>query len=251
MLEALLAGEDEVAFHTLDRRFSQLARVLIDRGAGPGDVVAVTLPRSVYAVVAAWAVQKAGAACLFAGDLTAEELTVVGAGFGISSCRCSTAAFAGWHSTTPTCSRTSPMRLRTRFRTPTGSALLGEEHPAFVVTTADGVVAITQSEALDEAERVREEHEIDYASTTYTIALSGRPPLLEFLTSAAAGAPSVVPTGDLETDLTEGEVTHWFTAPDESTDAAGEKIIFGTRSRDETASAGAAPETFGTSTSYR
>ncbi|MFD5164432.1 hypothetical protein ACFWMJ_41445, partial [Streptomyces hawaiiensis] len=63
-----------------------------------------------------------------------------------------------------------------------------------------------------------------YESTTYTTALSGRPALLEFLTSATAGALSVVPTGDLETDLTEGEVTHWFAGPGESTDAAGEEI---------------------------
>ncbi|MBF6303164.1 AMP-binding protein, partial [Nocardia amamiensis] len=81
---AVLAGDDEVAYHVLDRRSSQLARLLIDRGAGPGDVVAVALPRSVDAVVAVWAVQKAGAACLFAGDRTADELTAAGAGFGIT-----------------------------------------------------------------------------------------------------------------------------------------------------------------------
>ncbi|WP_369028492.1 AMP-binding protein, partial [Nocardia farcinica] len=63
---ALLAGDEEIAFQVLDRRSSQLARLLIAREVGPGDVVAVTLPRSVDSVVAAWAVQKAGAALLFA-----------------------------------------------------------------------------------------------------------------------------------------------------------------------------------------
>uniref|UniRef100_UPI0024574DF4 condensation domain-containing protein n=1 Tax=Nocardia gipuzkoensis TaxID=2749991 RepID=UPI0024574DF4 len=221
---ALLAGEDEVAFHTLDRRSSQLARVLIDRGAGPGDVVAVTLPRSVDAVVAAWAVQKAGAACLFAGDLTADELAGAGAGFGITAEPVADSDIR-WVALSDAqvkqdiaAAPSHPVSYADRVRP------LGEEHPAFVVTTADGVGAITQSEALDEAERVREEYEIDYESTTYTTAVSGRPAILELLTSATAGALSVVPTGDLDTDLTEGEVTHWFAGPGEATDAAGDEI---------------------------
>ncbi|MGW4325312.1 amino acid adenylation domain-containing protein, partial [Nocardia sp. NPDC004573] len=221
---ALLAGAEEVAFHLLDRRSSQLARVLIDRGAGPGDVVAVTLPRSVDAVVAAWAVQKAGAACLFAGDLTAEQMTAAGAAYGISSQPVADSHLP-WVALDDAQVRhdiaaaaAHPVSYADRVRP------LGEEHPAFVVVTADGIVSITQSEALDEAERVREEYEIDYESATYATATSGRPAVLEFLVSATAGALSVLPTGDLDTDLTEGEVTHWFAAPGEATDAAGEDI---------------------------
>ncbi|MBF6205530.1 amino acid adenylation domain-containing protein, partial [Streptomyces gardneri] len=221
---ALLAGDDEVAFHALDRRSSQLARVLIDRGAGPGDIVAVTLPRSVDAVVAAWAVQKAGAACLFAGDLTAEDLTAAGAAYAItaepvadSDIR-SVALEDAQVKQDVAAAASHPVSYADRVRP------LGEEHPAFVVTTAAGVVAITQSEALAEAERIREENGIDFESTTFTTAVSGRAAVLEFLTSATAGALSVLPTGDLETDLAEGEVTHWFATPGEATEAAGDEI---------------------------
>jgi aryl carrier-like protein len=81
---ALLADGAEIAYQVVDSRSSQLARVLIDRGVGPGDIVAVALPRSVDAVVALWAVQKAGAAALFAHGLSFGEIVSAGAGFGIT-----------------------------------------------------------------------------------------------------------------------------------------------------------------------
>ncbi|MFH5229568.1 non-ribosomal peptide synthase/polyketide synthase [Antrihabitans spumae] len=46
----------------IDDRSSRLARVLIEHGVGPGDLVAVGLTRSVESVVAVWAIAKAGAA---------------------------------------------------------------------------------------------------------------------------------------------------------------------------------------------
>ncbi|MEV0299379.1 amino acid adenylation domain-containing protein [Nocardia sp. NPDC050710] len=59
---AVVWGEEAVTYHELDARSSRLARVLIDRGCGPGTGVAVRLDRGVDAVVAYWAVLKAGAA---------------------------------------------------------------------------------------------------------------------------------------------------------------------------------------------
>ncbi|MEU0501732.1 amino acid adenylation domain-containing protein [Nocardia sp. NPDC005998] len=59
---AVVFGEDAVSFQELDARSSRLARVLIARGCGPRTGVAIRLDRSVDAVVAAWAVLKAGAA---------------------------------------------------------------------------------------------------------------------------------------------------------------------------------------------
>ncbi|MFE1596746.1 AMP-binding protein [Nocardia sp. NPDC058705] len=50
-----------LSYAELDRRSSRLARGLIDLGVGPGSVVAVGIPRSIEAVVAVWAVAKAGA----------------------------------------------------------------------------------------------------------------------------------------------------------------------------------------------
>ncbi|MEV0334299.1 amino acid adenylation domain-containing protein [Nocardia sp. NPDC050717] len=52
----------ELTYTELDERSSRLARALIARGVGPGDVVALGVTRSVESVLAVWAVAKAGAA---------------------------------------------------------------------------------------------------------------------------------------------------------------------------------------------
>ena len=59
---AVVFGEDMISFRDLDARSSRLARVLIGRGCGPRTGIAVRLDRGVDAVVATWAVLKAGAA---------------------------------------------------------------------------------------------------------------------------------------------------------------------------------------------
>nr|WP_281032240.1 non-ribosomal peptide synthetase [Nocardia paucivorans] len=223
---ALLSGDTEIAFQDVDRRSSQLARLLIARDIGPGDTVAVTLPRSVDAVVAAWAVQKAGAACLFAGDLPVDRIAAAGAAFvigadpGIESLRWLDPA------DTDTAAELAeapghPVSYADRARP------LGEDHPAFVVTTDDGIRTLTQTEALDRAERLCDEHGIDYESATFTIARSGWAAVDEFLTAATTGALSVLPTdSDPADDIADGEVSHWFVAGDEtSADAGGDVTI--------------------------
>ncbi|WP_330257130.1 amino acid adenylation domain-containing protein [Nocardia sp. NBC_00565] len=45
----------------LDERSSRLARLLIDRGIGPEDLVAIGIPRSADSVLAVWAIAKTGA----------------------------------------------------------------------------------------------------------------------------------------------------------------------------------------------
>ncbi|MFI6363200.1 amino acid adenylation domain-containing protein [Nocardia sp. NPDC050630] len=61
---AVVFGEDAVSFQDLDARSSRLARVLIGRGCGPRTGVVIRLDRGVDAVVATWAVLKAGAALI-------------------------------------------------------------------------------------------------------------------------------------------------------------------------------------------
>ncbi|POH57672.1 amino acid adenylation domain-containing protein [Arthrobacter glacialis] len=61
---ALVAGEDSLSFAELGQRSNALARHLINRGVGPGQVVAVALPRSMDTVVSIAAVLTAGAAYL-------------------------------------------------------------------------------------------------------------------------------------------------------------------------------------------
>ncbi|MGF0263473.1 amino acid adenylation domain-containing protein, partial [Rhodococcus ruber] len=51
-----------VSYGDLDATSSRLARMLISRGVGPEDRVAVAVPRSIESVTALWAVVKAGAA---------------------------------------------------------------------------------------------------------------------------------------------------------------------------------------------
>nr|WP_243654735.1 non-ribosomal peptide synthase/polyketide synthase [Nocardia alba] len=215
---ALLRGDSEIAYSALDRKSSQLARVLIARGAGPGDVVAISLPRSVDSVLAAWAVQKAGAAALFVGELPGVEIAAAGAGFGISAS--SVAGVAGqWLVMADiedeiAAAAAHPVSYTDRVRP------LAENHPAFVLVAGEDVTVLTQSEAVARAARLRDEHSIDYECTTYTTHASGPAAVQEFLASSIAGALSVLPSGSVEDDLAEGEVTHWFVAAGESSDAA-------------------------------
>ncbi|WP_282082922.1 non-ribosomal peptide synthetase [Streptomyces tendae] len=54
----------EIDYATLDARTNRMARLLMERGAGPGTLVAIAVPRSVELVVTLLAVLKAGAAYL-------------------------------------------------------------------------------------------------------------------------------------------------------------------------------------------
>ncbi|MFI5778970.1 amino acid adenylation domain-containing protein [Nocardia sp. NPDC051570] len=58
---ALRSGRRMLTYAELDERSTRLARVLIQRGLGAEDRVAMVLPRSMEAVVALWAVAKTGA----------------------------------------------------------------------------------------------------------------------------------------------------------------------------------------------
>ncbi|GLW93516.1 non-ribosomal peptide synthetase [Actinokineospora globicatena] len=61
---ALVAGAERLTYAELDARSDRLARVLVERGARPGGIVAIGLPRSADLVVAVLAVLKSGAAYL-------------------------------------------------------------------------------------------------------------------------------------------------------------------------------------------
>ncbi|GAA2973387.1 non-ribosomal peptide synthetase [Actinokineospora diospyrosa] len=61
---ALVAGSERLTYAELDARSDRLARVLVERGARPGGIVAIGLPRSANLVVAVLAVLKSGAAYL-------------------------------------------------------------------------------------------------------------------------------------------------------------------------------------------
>jgi len=62
--DAVVFGNESLTYSELHSRANRLARILIQRGVGPEDIVAVALPRSLDAVVALIGVLKAGAAHL-------------------------------------------------------------------------------------------------------------------------------------------------------------------------------------------
>ncbi len=55
-------GTRSLTYREIDSRSSRLARLLIERGIGPEDFVALALTRSIESVMAVWAVAKTGAA---------------------------------------------------------------------------------------------------------------------------------------------------------------------------------------------
>ncbi|SCL28056.1 amino acid adenylation domain-containing protein [Micromonospora pallida] len=61
---ALVADDVRLTYAELNARANRLARVLVSRGAGPGELVALALPRSAELLVAILAVLKSGAAYL-------------------------------------------------------------------------------------------------------------------------------------------------------------------------------------------
>ncbi|WP_460726874.1 amino acid adenylation domain-containing protein, partial [Nocardia heshunensis] len=221
---ALLSAGQEIAYHVLDRRSSQLARLLIDHGAGPGDIVAVDLPHAVDAVVAVWAIHKAGAATLFGHDLSAGEIRTAGASFGVT--QESSPGPVRWLALTdPLVQSGITDRSAHRVSYTERVRPLSESDPAFVYDDGAGAWAVlTQTEALARASDLRRVNEIDYTSATYTTAATGLSAIDEFLASATAGALSVLPTGEIATDLEGGEVTHWFATTADPTETADEDI---------------------------
>nr|GLK41572.1 hypothetical protein GCM10017611_84480 [Rhodococcus wratislaviensis] len=59
---AVVCGDEQVTYRELDERSNRLARVLIGRGIGADDFVALALTRSVESILSIWAVAKTGAA---------------------------------------------------------------------------------------------------------------------------------------------------------------------------------------------
>ncbi|MGW4245341.1 AMP-binding protein, partial [Nocardia sp. NPDC004722] len=78
-----------VTYAELDERSTRLARLLIERGIGPGDLVAVGIPRSIESMLAVWAIAKTGAGFVpvdpkYPADRVAHMVTDSGAALGIT-----------------------------------------------------------------------------------------------------------------------------------------------------------------------
>ncbi|TCJ94269.1 non-ribosomal peptide synthetase [Nocardia alba] len=83
-------AEHHLTYRELDERSTRLARELIDRGMGAGDVVAIAIARSIESVLAVWAIAKTGAAYVpvdpaYPADRIAHIVADSGASIGLTT----------------------------------------------------------------------------------------------------------------------------------------------------------------------
>ncbi|WP_405179559.1 amino acid adenylation domain-containing protein [Nocardia sp. NBC_01377] len=207
---AVVWGERAVSYQELDARSSRLARVLIERGCGPCDGVAVRLGRGVDAVVARWAVLKAGAALAptaYRDDVLPGAVTV-----GIGSVADTRDATVDWIAlddpavaTRIAAQSARPVTYANRVRTLRGG------DPAL---WSGGAVALTYDELAAAAARIAARTEMTFESRVFA---HGRPEslsaLIETVAAGTNGASIVIgdDAGDPTGFLADEWVTHLFT----------------------------------------
>ncbi|MDM7491553.1 amino acid adenylation domain-containing protein, partial [Rhodococcus sp. CSLK01-03] len=230
---AVVFEERTLSYGELDSASSRLARLLIRRGIGPEDVVAVAATRSIESVLSVWAVAKAGAAFVpvdpnYPEDRVRHMVDDSGARAGLTL----TASVPDLPGSVPWISLDSaethaalaeqsaaPVALDDRVRT------LRAEHPAYVIYTSGStgrpkgvVVTHTGLEGFC-AEQV-ERYALTPASRTLHFASpSFDASVLELLLAVGAGStmviapPSVYGGEDLAELLRSRQVTHAFVTP--------------------------------------
>ncbi|MEV0251252.1 amino acid adenylation domain-containing protein [Nocardia sp. NPDC050712] len=239
------AGPRELTYTELDEASSRLARELIERGVGPGDVVAVGFPRSLESVLAVWAVAKTGAAYVpvdpgLPADRIDYLLTDSGAVLGLTD----SARLPGLHRSAgaPWLAIDEPEtreRIAAQPAHPVSyldrTRALSDLHPAYVIYTSGStgrpkgvVVTHTGLAALVTAQR--EQYAVDGDSRVLHVCSPNFDvSVLELLLAFSSGAtlvispPSVFGGPDLANLLRAERVTHLLITPAalESVDPAG------------------------------
>ncbi|MEV6561061.1 amino acid adenylation domain-containing protein [Nocardia sp. NPDC051756] len=223
----------QLSYAELDERSTRLARLLIERGVGPEDLVAIGVPRSIDSVVAVWAVAKSGAGFVpvdpnYPADRIEHMVKDSGAVFGLTTGQSATQlpAQVEWlvidseatlrslerHSTEPITNADRVRQLRA-------------EHPAWVIYTSGstgapkGVVA-TQAGLAGFCEEQRTHYGVtSTARTLHFSSPSFDASMLELLLALGGAATMVVvaPTvfggDDLAELLRRERVTHAFITP--------------------------------------
>nr|WP_239003947.1 non-ribosomal peptide synthetase [Nocardia panacis] len=199
---ALAFGEDALTYRELDARSSQLARVLIGRGCGPGAGVAVQLARGVEQAVAVWAVLKAGAAVVpsVGGAPVGLELKV-----GLTESGAMPVGELDWLALDEAAVRAeidaeSPRPVTYAHRT---RALRGAD-PAFV-----GAVTLSYDGLAAAADRFRARTGLTFESRTYRLGSADSVAcVVELVVAGANGAAAVLVT-DPTRELTAALVDEW------------------------------------------
>ncbi|WP_432279341.1 AMP-binding protein, partial [Nocardia brasiliensis] len=169
----------QLSYAELDERSTRLARLLIDRGIGPEDLVAIGIPRSIESVTAVWAVAKAGAGFVpvdpnYPADRIDHMVKDSGAVFGLTT-RAAAAQLPGqveWLAIDDE----SCLRSLERYSTEpiTNADRVGRlhaEHPAYVIYTSGSTgrpkgVVVTQAGLSSFCDEQRERYQVTSASRT-------------------------------------------------------------------------------------
>ncbi|TQM25439.1 non-ribosomal peptide synthase protein (TIGR01720 family)/amino acid adenylation domain-containing protein [Nocardia bhagyanarayanae] len=233
----------ELTYTELDGSSSRLARELIERGVGPGDVVAIGFTRSIESVLAVWAVAKTGAAYVpvdptLPADRIAYLVADSGAMLGLTDSKHRLRLGDGidWleldnpsHRERIAARPAHPISYVDRVRP------LTEQHPAYVIYTSGSTgrpkgVAVTHAGLASLVTAVRERYQVDGgARVLHVCSPNFDVSVLELLLAFGSGATLVVspPTvfgGPELADLLRRErVTHLLITPAalESVDPAG------------------------------
>ncbi|MDF2899863.1 MAG: non-ribosomal peptide synthetase, partial [Rhodococcus erythropolis] len=230
---AITFGGQTLTYAEVDALSSRLARLLISRGIGPEDRVAVSIPRSVESVCAVWAVAKTGAAFVpvdpsYPADRVEHMITDSAASIGLT-----TAAYAidrprsvQWLEVdgdvlTAELSGISPdpVSYTERVRT------LRVDHPAYVIYTSGSTgrpkgVVVTHAGLSDLCAEQVERYALTSTSRTLHFASpSFDASVLELLLAVGAGSTMVIARPDmfggdeLAELLVSEKITHAFVTP--------------------------------------
>ncbi|MGW4771332.1 amino acid adenylation domain-containing protein, partial [Nocardia sp. NPDC004278] len=222
-----------LSYAELDERSTRLARLLIDRGVGPEDLVAVAIPRSVDSVLAVWAVAKTGAGFVpvdpnYPRERVAHMLTDSGVSFGltVNAVRRGLPDYAEWlllddAATAQGLQRYPVDRVTNQDRV----RPLHGAHPAYVIYTSGSTgvpkgVVITHQGLSGFCDEQRTRYRVTNAARTLHFASpSFDASVLELLLALGGAATMVVvsPTvyggAELAAVLRRERVTHAFVTP--------------------------------------
>jgi amino acid adenylation domain-containing protein/non-ribosomal peptide synthase protein (TIGR01720 family) len=215
-LAAVRWPDGQLTYRQLDERANRLAHLLIARGAGPGEVVALQLPRSVHIVVAALAVAKTGAAFLpidpdYPADRIAFMLADSNPVLVLTTDKLDTLDLTGWPALAPTdADRLRPLRLANTAYIIYTSGSTGQ--PKGVLVPHTGIANFAAAE-IEHCKVKPGDRVLQFASPSFDASV------LELCLALPAGAAIVIPEpgpllGDALADvLVAQRVTHALIPP--------------------------------------
>ncbi|WP_430333760.1 non-ribosomal peptide synthase/polyketide synthase [Rhodococcus sp. ACT016] len=229
---ALIFGDRSRSYADLDAWSSRLARVLIERGIGPGDLVAVAVPRSIESVSSVWGVAKSGAAFVpvdpnYPADRVAHMVTDSGVVVGLTTAeaRESLPDTVDWLVLGDDFDRVLADRSADPITFADRTRALADADPAYVIYTSGSTgkpkgVVVTQAGLGDFcAEQVRRYGITPQSRTLHFASPSFDASVLELLLAIGAGStmviapPTVYGGEDLAELIATQRVTHGFVTP--------------------------------------